>query len=250
MSDALWVVGDACPTALPCPGVRTLGDIHRALSIGELRHVRLVPSLGVGPLDWDHLADRVAGAGLVGSVTLAAPPPRPVARAEVSVPAQEDVVVAAPWIDDGTVEFALAVADGNRVMREHAGRGRQLPGELLVEAAIQGLTWAARALYPVERGQPPVQPVLYGFGFEFHRPLFWLPVTVRITLSETGPPDPRRRPLTAEIAYLQRDRTCARGHVGFQACDPRSVQDTESAQSRAVGAPPARRPGRTAGEGA
>ena len=248
MSDALWVVGDTCPTARPHPGARTLGDVHHALSAGELRDVRLVPSLGVGPLDWDHLADRVAGAGLVGSVVLAGPPPRPVARAEVSVPAQEDVVVAAPRIDNGTVEFALALADGNRVMRDHAARGRQLPGQLLVEAAIQGLTWAVRALYPAEPEQPPVQPVLYGFGFEFHRPLFWLPVTVRITLSETGPPDPRRRPLKAEIAYVQQDRTCARGHVGFQACDPRSVRDTESAQSRTVGAPPARRPRRTPGD--
>lgn len=250
MSDALWVVGDTCPTARPYLGVRTLGDVHHALSTGALRRVRLVPSLGVGPLDWDHLADRVAEAGLVGSVTLAAPPPRPVARAEVSVPAQEDVVVAAPRTDHGTVEFALAVAEGNRIMRDHAGRGRQLPGQLLVEAAVQGLTWAARSLYPAERDQPPLQPVLYGFGFEFHRPLFWLPVTVRITLSETGPPDPRRRPLNAEIVYLQQDHTCARGHVGFQASDPRSVRDTESALSRTVGAPPARGPRRTPGEGA
>ncbi|RKS05766.1 hypothetical protein DFP74_1378 [Nocardiopsis sp. Huas11] len=202
----------------------------------------------MGPLDWDHLADRVAGAGLVGSVTLAAAPPRPVARTEVSVAAQEDVVVAAPAADGATVEFALAVAEGNRVLRHHGARSRQLPGQLLVEAALQGVTWAVRELYPPGRERPPVQPVLYGFGFEFHRPLFWLPVSVRITLSETGPSSGGRRPLNAEIAYLQQGRTCARGHVGFQACDPRSVRDTEAAQSRAVG-PPARVPRRTPGAG-
>jgi hypothetical protein len=224
--------------------VRTLGDVHHALSVGELRGVRLVPSLGVGPLDWDHLADRIAAAGLVGSVTLAAPPPRPVARTEVSLPAQEDVVVAAPRAEGGTVEFALVVAEGNRIMRDH-GRGRQLPGQLLVEAALQGITWAARELYPGERDRPPAQPVLHGFGFEFHRPLFWLPVTVRVALSETGPADTLRRPLNAEIAYVQRDRVCARGHVAFRACDPGAARDAESAQSRTVITPPPRRPRRT-----
>ncbi|TQN32506.1 A-factor biosynthesis hotdog protein [Haloactinospora alba] len=239
MRDSLWVAGDLLPTPRSHPEIRPYSEVLHGLHTGEVRGVRLAPALGVGPRDWNHLAETIARLAPTEPVTLASSPPVPVARAEVLKNSQENVVIAGPETTDDTVECALAVADGNELMRDHTAQRQHLPGMLLIEAGIQCTTWATRQLHPAPDGRLPVYPVMHGCEFEFDRFLFWLPVHLSVTLTPTGTADSAKRPLRADVEYRQRGRSAARGRFHFNAFDPPRIHEVEQHQSRkAISGPP------------
>lgn len=231
MTERLWVAGDGFPTPGLHPEVRTYREVLHALRTGGLDRAHLEPALGVGPQDWGHLERVVSGRGATDEVTLAPPPPPPLPRAEVLKKAQENVVLAAPRVDGDTVEYDLVVCDGNEIMRDHTAERQHLPGMLLIEAGIQATTWATRRSCPADGGHLPY-PVMHECAFAFARFLFWLPVTVRVTLAPTGPAVPGRRPLRAEVVYTQHGRDAATGRFSFHAFHPPVIHGIEHDQSR------------------
>jgi hypothetical protein len=234
MDERFWVVGDGFPTPRLHPEIRTYREVLHALRTGELREGYLLPSLGVGPRDWEYLEQVVAQAGRSRTVFLDGPPPPPLPRAEVLKTIQENVVIARPRVSGHTVECDLVVADGNEIMHDHTAERQHLPGMLLIEAGIQATTWATRALYPAGEGQLPPYPVMHGCAFDFERFLFWLPVTVRVTLVPGGSASKDRRLLRAEVSYLQQGHVAATGRFSFHAFDPPGIHRIEQIQSRRV----------------
>ncbi|PDP86632.1 hypothetical protein CQJ94_15150 [Glycomyces fuscus] len=234
MNERLWVVGDGFPTPRLHPEIRTYREVLHALRTGELSEGYLLPSLGVGPRDWEYLEQVVAQAGRSRTVFLDAPPPPPLPRAEVLKTIQENVVIARPRVSGHTVECDLVVSDGNEIMHDHTAERQHLPGMLLIEAGIQATTWATRALYPAGEGRLPPYPVMHGCAFDFERFLFWLPVTVRVTLVPGGSVSEDRRLLRAEVSYLQREHVAATGRFSFHAFDPPGIHRIEQKQARTV----------------
>ncbi|WP_304455374.1 AfsA-related hotdog domain-containing protein [Nocardiopsis sp. YSL2] len=234
MADPTWVVGDGFPTPRLHPEIRTYRDTLHALRAGDLHEGHLVPALGVNSLDWEFLEQAVAEAGRSMTVFLDAPPPAPLPRAAVLKTIQENVVIARPRVDGHTVEFDLVVADGNEIMHDHTAERQHLPGMLLIEAAIQATTWATRALYPAGEERPLPYPVMHACAFDFTNFLFWLPVTLRVTLARDGEPSTEKQPLHSEVSYLQQRRVVARGRFSFQAFDPPTIHGIEQKQARKV----------------
>ncbi|WP_049568951.1 AfsA-related hotdog domain-containing protein [Nocardiopsis sp. SBT366] len=234
MADRLWVVGDGFPTPRLHPEIHTYRDVVHALRVGELREGHLVPALGVAPGDWKYLGQVVEKAGRDRTVFLDAPPPAPLPRAAVLKAIQENVVLARPRVEGTTVECELVVADGNEIMHDHTAERQHLPGMLLIEAAIQATTWATRTLYPAGPERPLPYPVMHACAFDFERFLFWLPVTLRLTLTRDGEPSAERQPMRSEVSYLQQGRVAATGHFAFQAFDPPTIHAIEQRQARRV----------------
>lgn len=234
MADRLWVVGDGFPTPRLHPEIRTYEDVLHALRADDLQKGHLLPALGISPRDWEYLEQVVAEAGRSMTVFLDAPPPAPLPRAAVLKTIQENVVIARPRVEGTTVECDLVVADGNEIMHDHTAERQHLPGMLLIEAAIQATTWATRELYPAGGRRPLPYPVMHACAFDFKNFLFWLPVTLRVTLTREGEPSAEKQPLRSEVSYLQQGRLAATGRFSFQAFDPPTIHGIEQKQARKV----------------
>ncbi|WP_019853915.1 AfsA-related hotdog domain-containing protein [Actinopolyspora mortivallis] len=230
----VWVVGDCLARFAGNEGVETLGGV---LSRPEERPggqntTVLHPGMGVDRTSWRELEETILARGLSASMSLHGEPPRPVARHRVLKQSQDNVLIGDAHASGETIGASLTVPNDTEMIRDHTADQQHLPGMLLIEAAIQLVTWGVGETVPRTSGGKARYAVMHRCGFSFHRFVFPLPTTLRARLSRSGEADEDRVPLTARVETEQAGETTGVYEFELNAFDPHAVFEAEAGQAR------------------
>lgn len=235
---ARWVVGECFGQAAENAEVITPGHLLDLLASGSGTpgSLDLSPGLGIDSITWDHLRDTVSTGGLADRIRFHGEPPRPVPRHTVVKKGQDNVLIGDARVlgdnSDNTAAANLLVPNHTELILDHTAERQHVPGLLLIDAAVQLVTWATTELFPPGNGGPPRYAVIRGCGFSFERFVFPLPTELSVRLSQSGPTRADRVPLTADVEIHQNGQLTTRGHFEFNAFDPASIFAIERDQVR------------------
>ncbi|SEG95440.1 A-factor biosynthesis hotdog domain-containing protein [Nonomuraea solani] len=233
MSESQWVIGECFTRATVQPRLTTAARLRERLraerpSVDE--PLRLRPGLGVDPGEWSDLCDDLAKR--YGDAVLPqGEPASAVPRDRVLKHARDNVVVGDAWAEGECFSGWLAVANDTEMIRDHTAEQQHIPGMLLIEAAIQLVTWAVSELYPVDADRPPYYAVMHGCSFEFHRFAFPLPTRLHGRIFPSGEVEEGKIPLRAEAEIEQAGQVCGAARFELHAFDPELVFAIEDGQA-------------------
>ncbi|PRW63629.1 AfsA-related hotdog domain-containing protein [Actinopolyspora mortivallis] len=229
----VWVVGDCLAPFANNDHVETLGGVLSRLERGPHgKEVTVLhPGLGVDRTCWRDVGDAITRRGLSSLVLAHGEPPQPVARHRVLKKAQDNVLLGDARASGEELCASLVVPNETEMLRDHTAEQQHVPGMLLIEAAIQLVTWGVgETVPPTARGETRYA-VMHRCGFSFGRFVFPLPVLLRGRLSRSGEADDERVPLTAHLWAEQAGETTGVYDFELNAFDPRAVFAIEAGQA-------------------
>ncbi|MFJ2745722.1 AfsA-related hotdog domain-containing protein [Streptomyces sp. NPDC087440] len=231
-SSVHWLIGESFHRAACNPELLTLASLMATLRSAPPpadSPLRLRPGLGVDVSTWEQLGEEVAKAG--HPVRLEGEPPRPVARHLVLKQNPANVVIADAHFDRNGFGAELVVPNQTELLLDHTADQQHVPGMVLIEAAIQLVTWAVTHHQPAPPHLPSRYGVMHGCDFSFRRFVFPVPAQLTATFTPTGPPEPEKIPLRADVTVHQAGRVCSRLTLHLHAFYPEHVFDVESHQA-------------------
>jgi hypothetical protein len=249
-----WVVGECFASATAQPRFTTAAGLRERLRAGgptaepatnptadratgpavdpaAARPLRIRPGLGVDATEWSDLCEELAKT-YGGVVRPEGEPPHAVPRHSVLKHSRDNVVIGDARAVEDRFSAWLAVVNDTEMLRDHTADQQHVPGMLLIEAAIQLVTWAVGELFPAEPGKPPYYAVMHASTFDFRRFVFPLPTRLTGTFTPSGPAEPGRIPLTADVRVHQAGRDCTTVRIDLHAFDPALVFAVEDGQAR------------------
>lgn len=240
--ERMWVVGESfAPAATLHPYLWTAAQLLHALDNRSWTgsRVRLAAGLGIDPATWTHLWAQIRARELTSVFAPDRSPATAVAPHLVMRRRPQDVVIgAARRVSDHEAEAELIVPDGHHFLRLDPVNWQHVPGILLVEAAIQLMTWGAVQL-PVTAG-PGRLPVQQACRADYQRFVFPIATRLRLDLRLTDPAGPDRIPFTGIVEVCQAGRSAARITFDARVFDQQSILAIEHSKAAATitGTPP------------
>jgi len=239
----LWLVGESFLRATTHPEFATEDQLLAHLRTDSPpAPLTIRPGLGVDTVSWDAL--RMA-LGKEPEITFDGEPPIPVPRRSILKHSVDNVVIGDAATDGANFRAQLLVPNDTEMLRDHTADQQHVPGMLLIEAAIQLVTWATTQLTEPLPSQAPRYAVMHTCAFDFRRFVFPLSTTLTGSLEPDGEPEDERIPLRSTVTVTQNDRVCSSLAIRLHAFDPAHIFAVEhsqaltvlSAASNRVGAP-------------
>ncbi|MEU9186268.1 AfsA-related hotdog domain-containing protein [Streptomyces sp. NPDC048484] len=231
-----WVVGESFLQAATQPDVITATQLRASLRAeppAEGTTLRICPGLGVDETEWHDLtSELVEEYGC--RVLPEGRPPRAVPRHRVLKHSRDNVVIGDAQAEEGRFSAWLAVVNDTEMLRDHTAEQQHVPGMLLIEAAIQAVTWAVSELYPAPDGLPPYYAVMHACSFDFRRFVFPLPTRLTGVLTQTAPDEPGKTPLRAEVRIQQAGKDCSTVRIDLRAFQSDLVFAVEDGQAKSA----------------
>lgn len=234
----VWVVGESFARAAVQPQIETAAGLVRSLRVAPpsaQAPVTLRPGLGVDDVEWSALCQRLVKE--YGDAVLpVGEPPRPVSRHRVLKHARDNVLVGDARLDaDGSFAAWLSVANETEMLRDHTADQQHVPGALLIEAVLQLVTWAVgEKIPPTGPSRDDPYAVMHHTAYDFRRFVFPLPAQLTGRLEQSGPAEPGKVPLRAEVSVWQARRECSTATVALHAFDPQLIFGAEDSQARTM----------------
>jgi len=237
----LWLVGESFLRATTHPEFITEDQLlARLRADSPPTPLTIRPGLGVDTLSWNALRMVL---GKDTEIVFDGEPPIPVPRRSILKHCVDNVVIGDAATDGSNFRAQLLVPNGTEMMLDHTADQQHVPGMLLIEAAIQLVTWATTQLTKPLPGQPPRYAVMHLCAFDFRRFVFPLPTTLTGSLEPDGKPEDERIPLRSTVVVSQNDRVCSRLSIRLHAFDPAHIVAVEHAQALTALSAASSRPG-------
>ncbi|MFF4948552.1 AfsA-related hotdog domain-containing protein [Streptomyces chattanoogensis] len=226
-----YLVGESFPRSTCHPNVQTVDQLIAELRAGA-PPMLIRPGLGLDVATWEWVKQQAAKKAACGQVVFDGAPAVPVARRTVLKHASDNVVIGNAGTDGDRFRCELVIANDSELMRDHTADQQHVPGMLLIEAAIQAITWAVTELTTPLPGQGDRYAVMHACEFAFHRFVFPLPAVLEGQLEPNGKPEAERIPLKSTVTIWQARRECSTLTVKLNAFDPSHIFAVEHAQAR------------------
>ncbi|MFI1202665.1 AfsA-related hotdog domain-containing protein [Streptomyces sp. NPDC020883] len=226
-----YLVGESFHRSTCHPDVQTVDQLVEELRT-DAPPMLIRPGLGLDIATWEWVKQQAAQKATSGQVAFDGSPAVPVARRVVLKHASDNVVIGNASTDGDRFRCELVIANDSELMRDHTADQQHVPGMLLIEAAIQAITWAVAKLTTPLPGQGDRYAVMHACEFAFHRFAFPLPAVLEGQLEPNGKPEDERIPLKSTVTIWQVGRQCSTLTVRLDAFDPSHIFAVEHAQAR------------------
>jgi len=225
----LWLVGECFLRATTHPQFVTEDQLLALLRSGVCpAPLSIRPGLGVDSVSWNALRMVL---GKEPEISFEGEPPIPVPRRSILKHSVDNVVIGDATTDGNDFRAQLLVPNDTEMFRDHTADQQHVPGMLLIEAAIQLITWATSRLTEPLPAQPSRYAVMHTCAFDFRRFVFPLPATLTGSLEPDGEPEAERIPLRSTVTVTQNDRVCSRLAIRLHAFDPAHIFAVEHSQA-------------------
>jgi hypothetical protein len=234
----ICIVGDRFRGLERHERVSTLSAFTRSLGSGALdsldENLVLVAGDGVGPYEWDHLAEALARRGLEDRITIEARSEPLVRRGEAHKHRESNILVAGLHrVGEGHFAGSLRVHNDNELLLDHQ-TGQHVQGMVSVEAARQMFLAVTERYYASVWPQNHYYYVLNSMNVTFENFLFPIGATLDLHVERADVDRPERLAMTVRVDVSQAGRRCASVAIEYTAFESSMVESKETRRAEAA----------------